>query len=218
MVELMFNKELSDITFDVEALDEWKQLAEELGMTKQLELTKGYNSPIPYPYMNQVMERVYKTLCPNSVPFKEYKNTTIPLEIMQQIAFSVKECHFNEIMIWADDKAPDPLVVGETCEWYNNAKNEKGDRIYFQSEEECKSHPDNNRKAYPTNVKRYIIARWGDELKSFAELKALALERLINSTSISLQREIKEKTEKLNSIKENCAAYLDGQISLYQIN
>jgi hypothetical protein len=27
MVEIMFNKELSDVTFDVEALDEWKKTA-----------------------------------------------------------------------------------------------------------------------------------------------------------------------------------------------
>ena len=31
MVELFFNKELSEVAFEVEALQEWKSIAEELG-------------------------------------------------------------------------------------------------------------------------------------------------------------------------------------------
>ena len=48
------------------------------------------------------------------------------LEVMKQIAFSVKEEHFSTIEIWADDKAPDPLVVGVTCLYYTY--NEDGKR------------------------------------------------------------------------------------------
>ncbi len=71
MVEIMFNKELSDVTFDVEALDEWKKTAKELGMLGQLGLTKEDNSPIPYPFMNDCMTRVYETICPNKTDFKK---------------------------------------------------------------------------------------------------------------------------------------------------
>ena len=48
MVENMFNKELLDVSFDIEALDEWKATAKELGMEGQLGLTKDDNSPIPF--------------------------------------------------------------------------------------------------------------------------------------------------------------------------
>lgn len=217
MVEIMFNKELSDVTFDVEALDEWKKTASELGMKGQLELTTLDNSPIPYPFMNDCMERVYETLCPNKTGFKEYNNTTIPLEILKQISFSIKEKHFKEIQIWADDKEPDPLAIGITSKWYNDARDEKGVYIYFDTKKECKEHPDNNNKAYETQIKKYIIGRWGDELRDFAELKELALARVIDNVGGELERLIAKNTEKLKLIKENSKSYINGNMSKYDL-
>ena len=216
MVELMFNKELSDITFDIDDLQEWKDIAIQLGMEKQISLTKGKDTPIPYPYMNEVMFRVYQTLCPNKIDYKEYKNTTVPLDVMKQIFFCVKENYFQKIEIWADDKEPDPLVVGYLGKYWDNAKDNDGNRLYFNTKEECLAHSD-NKNAYFSEEGKYLIARWGDELRSFAELKGKALQRLIDSTSIELQRELAEKTERLKLIKENCASYLEEHISLYNI-
>jgi len=218
MVEVMFNKELSDIAFDVEKLDEWKATAKELGMEGQLGLSTGDNSPIPYPFMNDNMERVYETLCPNKTPFKDYKNATIPLEVLKQIAFSVKEKHFARIMIWADDKEPDPIVVGITCQWYNNTKDEKGSGMkYFDSREECEAQPENEGKSYETNTKQYVIARWGDELRDFTELKALALARVIDEVGGELAKSIATKTERLKLIKENAKSYINGNMQKYEL-
>lgn len=217
MVEIMFNKELSDVTFDVEALDEWKKTAAELGMKGQLGLTTGDSSPIPYPFMNECMERVYETLCPNKTEFKEYKNTTIPLEVLKQIAFSIKEEHFSKILIWADDKEPDPLVIGYTSKWYNDARDEKGAYIYFDTKQECIDHPDNKGNAYETQIKKYVIARWGDELRDFSELKSLAIARVIDNIGGELERSIATKTEKLKLIKENAKSYINGNMGLYEI-
>jgi hypothetical protein len=36
MVELYFEKELSDIVFEAESLEEWKSLAEELGISDRI--------------------------------------------------------------------------------------------------------------------------------------------------------------------------------------
>jgi hypothetical protein len=219
MTEIFFEKELADISFDVEKLDEWKELAAQLGMDSQLALSKGDKSPIPYPYMNDNMFRVYDTLCPSHKEFRQYNNTTIPLDVMKQIAFSVKENHFHSIQVWADDKEPDPFVIGIICKFFNwDVKDEKGNRIHFDTKEECLNHPDNIKKEVSeTDKKHYLIARWGDELKSFKELKQKALDRLIEKYTSELQREIKEKTTKLNSITENCACYLNGSISLYEV-
>ncbi len=216
MVEIMFNKELSDVTFDVEALDEWKKTAKELGMLGQLGLTKEDNSPIPYPFMNDCMTRVYETICPNKTDFKKYNNTTIPLEILKQISFSIKEKHFCRIEIWADDKEPDPLAVGITSKWYNDAKKD-GNYIYFNTKEECKKHPENNNKAYETDVKKYIIGRWGDELRDFSELKSIALKRIVDNVGGELERIIAKNTEKLKLLKENSKSYINGNISRYEL-
>lgn len=215
MVENMFNKELSDVSFDIEALDEWKEIAKELGMDKQLELTKGDKSPIPYPYMNEVMLRVYNSLCPNHTEFKLYKNTAIPLEVMKQISFSVKEGHFQKIEIWADDKAPDPLVVGITCKFYTYAKEGGRTEDFLSKEELEKNYPGDS--IYETDIKKYLIARWGDELRDFNELKSLSYERLLDDIGGELQKEIKTKSERLKLIKENVKSYLNGNMSLYEV-
>jgi hypothetical protein len=217
MVELMFNKELSDIAFDVEALDEWKATAKELGMEGQLKLSTGDNSPVPYPFMNEGMERVYETLCPNKTEFKAYKNTTIPLEVMKQIAFSVKEKHFDRIEIWADDKAPDPLVVGFNSKWYNNTVDENQRTVYFDSKEECIAQPENEDRAYESETKKYIVARWGDELRDFNELKSLAFDRLVTQVGGELERSIATKSEKLTLLKKNVQSYINGVISKYEL-
>ena len=58
-IEIFFNKELSEVAFHSENLQEWTEIAEELGMSNQLKLKKGTNSPIPYPFMNTSMQRVF---------------------------------------------------------------------------------------------------------------------------------------------------------------
>lgn len=229
MVENYFNQELSDITFEVEALDEWKSIAEELGMENQLSLTKGKESPIPYPFMNEVMMRVYETLCPSKEDYKKYKKTTIPLDVLKQIAMSVRDNHFKKIEVWYDDKDPDPLVVGSTFHYHCSidggnawAKDKREKYINFETEEDCKKWcEDNNEKFYsasPQEKTHYLIARWGDELRPFSELKEIAYQRLIEDVGSELERTIKEKQTKLNLLKENVRCYLNGQIRRYDLN
>ena len=221
MVEIMFNKELSDVAFDIDALDEWKKIAKELGLENQLALTKGDNSPIPYPFMNEIMNRVYDTLCPNHVEFKKYKNTTIPLEVMKQISFSIKELHFQKIEIWANDKEPHPLVIGLICQFYTYDLNGERTKEFNSREEIELAYPKEKRKnnydIYETNQKKYLIARWGDELRDFAELKTLAIKSLTENVGGELDREIKTKTEKFKLLKENINSYFNGNMNLYDV-
>lgn len=221
VVELYLDKELSDITFDVEALDEWKELGEQLGMTKQLELTKGKESPVPFPYMNESMSRIYKMLCPTVVDFKEYNKTPIPLEVLKQISFCVKENHFNSIQIWHDDKAPDPLVVGLTGYWYvydkssySRLKDDKGNEIQFNELEAKKYINENNGFSKSFNeTGKYLVARWGDVKRSFEELKGLAKERFIEKHGAKMKTDIEQLSGKLKNLKENATLYLLGEIS-----
>jgi hypothetical protein len=66
--------------------------------------------------MNEVQKRVYETICPAKVKYKEYGKTTIPLDVLSLIALSEKEGYFDEIQIWYDDKNPDPIAVGSKKE------------------------------------------------------------------------------------------------------
>lgn len=217
MVEVYFNQELEDVVFDVDSQDTWRQLSEELGLTKQLEFVKGKESPLPYPYMNESMIRVYSTLCPMKVNFKEYDKTPIPTQVLEQIALSVRDKYFQDIQIWFDDKSPDPLVVGKTCKYFYNAKTEDGKYIYFDDKEECKKHPANKGQSCETNINHYIVARWGDVLRPLKELKSLAKERIIDKYASELQKEIKEKTEALKVIQENANLYLLAEITENQL-
>lgn len=228
MVELFFNKELSDVAFEVEALDEWKSIAEELGFEAQLSLTKGKESPIPYPFMNEVMNRVYTQLCPAKVEFKTYNKSTIPLEIMKQIAYSVREKHFQKIEIWYDDKTPDPLVVGEHGIYYIYTKSgynrlvEDGKRVEFASEQAAKDYIIDNDLVDTHNytfdkLGSYIIGRWGDELLDFPSLKKRAIEGFIENEAGELKKEIATKTERLKLINENTQSYFNGNMQRHEV-
>lgn len=226
MVELYFNKELSDITFGIDELDEWKRICEETGMTGQLELTKGKSTPIPYPYINEVMERVYSTLCPQKTEYKSFKAVTIPLDVLRQISFSLKESHFQKIEVWADNKKPDPVVVGyhgyyyayET-KAYNKVKNDSGEVIKVYNKQEA---DDIFKSLGYTDIRfeeegKYLIARFGDELKPFDQLKKLATERFIEDIGGELKKEIALRTEKLKCLTENTVSYFNGNMSKYDV-
>lgn len=226
MVELFFNKELSDVAFEVEALQEWKSIAEELGFEAQLTLAKGKESPIPYPFMNEVMKRVYNTLCPMSVEFKKYNKTAIPLEVMKQIAFSVRDKHFQKIYIWYDDKTPDPIVVGEHGIYYIRKKSSYssyGSKEFASQEDaanELASFEADAIKEHEiayTEKDKYIIARWGDELADFATLKQRAINLFVENEAGELKKEIATKTEKLKLINENAASFINGNMAKHEV-
>lgn len=227
MVQIYQNEELNDVLFQVESLDEWQQIAQELKMDKQLKFVDQATSPNPYPYINESMNRIFSTLCPMKVDFTNYDKTPIPLEVMKQIAFSVKENHFNGIEIWYDDKSPDPFVVGKYYEYYaydnsySRLKNSEKEDALFKTENEakefCKLVGFNVRGISKTNANYYLIARWGDEIRPIPELKNLAKNRLLETYGAQLKNEIEEKNQALKKINENTLLYLNGEISESQL-
>lgn len=210
-VELYIDQELSDITFDVEALDEWKELTKELGLDNQLALTKGKESPVPFPYMNESMKRVYTMMCPTKVDIKKYDKTPIPLEVIKQIAFCKKENHFSEIEVWFDDKQPDPLVVGVICEYYGYKDGKSTEN--YKTREEAVLNSDKDSSIYTQKENHYLIARWGDVKRSFNELKEMAKERFIEKHAAQMKSDIETLTGKLKTIEQNATLYLLGEIS-----
>jgi hypothetical protein len=117
-VEIYLEPELSEMVGSPEVTAEWKQLAEELGMEGQLKLIAPKSgeekdkNPSPYIHMNKKAERVFAVLCPEVVNYKKYDKSTIPREVLKEIALAEKEQYFDKICIWYDDASPDPVVVG----------------------------------------------------------------------------------------------------------
>jgi hypothetical protein len=152
-VEIYLEPELEEMVGSVEVTEEWKQLAEELGMEGQLRLIapksegEENKNPSPYIHMNAKAERVFAILCPEVVDYKKYDKSTIPRQVLREIALAEKEQFFDKICIWYDDASPDPLVVGYI---------KMGNYEYV----------------------KHMIARFGDELLPFEELERKSINRL----------------------------------------
>jgi hypothetical protein len=152
-VEIYLEPELEEMVGSVEVTEEWKQLAEELGMEGQLKLItpksegEDNKNPSPYIHMNAKAERVFAILCPEVVDYKKYDKSTIPRQVLREIALAEKEQFFDKICIWYDDASPDPLVVGYI---------KMGNYEYV----------------------KHMIARFGDELLPFEELERKSINRL----------------------------------------
>jgi hypothetical protein len=152
-VEIYLEPELEEMVGSVEVTEEWRQLAEELGMEGQLRLitpkSEGEEdkNPSPYIHMNAKAERVFAILCPEVVDYKKYDKSTIPRQVLREIALAEKEQFFDKICIWYDDASPDPLVVGYI---------KMGNYEYV----------------------KHMIARFGDELLPFEELERKSINRL----------------------------------------
>jgi len=152
-VEIYLEPELEEMVGSVEVTEEWKQLAEELGMEGQLKLIapksgeESDKNPSPYIHMNAKAERVFAILCPEVVDYKKYDKSTVPRQVLREIALAEKEQFFDKICIWYDDASPDPLVVGYI---------KMGNYEYV----------------------KHMIARFGDELLPFEELERKSINRL----------------------------------------
>jgi hypothetical protein len=226
------NAELNNVILDLGDQDEWKELAAQMGLNKQLEFVQQAKSPLPYPYMNQSMQNIFATLCPTKIEFKEYSKTPIPLEVIRELAFCVGENYFNSIQIWYDDKTPDPIAVGKSTRYsasYYKTQEAKdrgswSDRTStpydFTSKEQAKDYVETMGYVfndYNQQTDEYLIARWADELRPMEELKALALDRLKDKYLTEWSKAIKELQSKVNTAAETLNLYLLGEISEWDL-
>jgi hypothetical protein len=226
------NAELNNVILDLGDQDEWKELAAQMGLNKQLEFVQQAKSPLPYPYMNQSMQNIFGTLCPTKIEFKEYSKTPIPLEVIRELAFCVTENYFTTIQIWYDDKAPDPIAVGTSTRYrgsYYKTQEAKdrgswSDKEYtaydFTSREQAKDYVETMGYVFAdtdTQTNQYLIARWADELRPIEELKALALDRLKDKYLTEWSKAIKEIQSKINTASETLNLYLMGEVSEWEL-
>ena len=179
--QLYLLEENQETTFDVDKLDEWKALVDELGLEGQKELlsTDKEGTPIPFQYMNQGMKNMFEVLCPRNVEANEFDAMPIPLKVLGILKLAESEHYFGKIEIWYDDVKPDPVMVGYT--------GKKGDG------------------------KMYLLARWGDVLKTFDELLEVAKKRWLEDKKSRLESRIIEAKKDLENLEHLCHNFFRGK-------
>ena len=202
IVETFIIEETSSLIYDNEQLDKWNNLVKDLGLEGQTKIVKPEKSPIPFMFIKTGMVNVFATLCPRRVEVSKYDITPIPLEILDLVALSKRENYFEKIEIWYDDKNPDPLCVGMTCNYYgykNNSFN-YSDRVERETKQEVKDIIGDN-TVYETDVKLYLLGKWADVKHSFEELKEMATKRYIAENGNNYRKRIKEAQRALDDLE-----------------
>lgn len=218
-VQIYFNEEVKDIVFNSEQQTEWQKLAKELGLNNQLELSDEDKSVVPYQWMNTNLINICSTLCPTQVLVENYDKEPLPLEVMQQLAFVKRENHFEHVEVWYNDKSPDPFLVGTKCGFYTYTEgNWDGRSETFKTRKEAEKVAHKDSSVYTTNDKKYLIARWGDEKKSFKQLGKDASDRLNVEIVAKLKTDIENLKAKLATSSENIALYLAGEKTRHELD
>ena len=142
-----------------EVNEESLRLIEELGLEGQKPVDVG-GGKMRVPYMKMTKEQllVYRALCPESYPPKNYSRSPIPLRVLQVIAHA--QPLFTKLEIWdvEDSTIKDPVLVG-----YDQS-GEYGDKAF------------------------YLLARWGAELDDFFSLRKRAIQALRDRAASDLKK------------------------------
>lgn len=170
--EVYLMEEHEDILTESDSLDEWKEMIEKTGLVGQQHILGESKSPVPFPPMTTEMLGVYGCICPNREKVENYSVSTIPLKVLSLIALSKEQAYFHKIEVWYDVQKPDPIAVG-----------------YIK-----------NQNQFWGDGTAYIIARWGDELESFFELKQKAIKRYRDE----VLSEVKKRISRLTNETEAC--------------
>lgn len=201
-VETFVIEETASLIYDNEQLEKWNNLVKDLGLEGQTKIVKPEKSPIPFMFIKTGMKNVFETLCPRKVEVSKYDVTPIPLEILDLVALSKRESYFKKVEIWYDDKNPDPLCVGMTCNYYGykNGTWNSSDRVERETKQEVKDIIGDN-SVYENDVKYYLLGKWADVKHSFEELKEMATKRYIAEKGNDYRKQIKEAQRGLDDLE-----------------
>lgn len=151
-VKIYREPENTALLLDEEQLIEYNALISELGISG----APATPNKVPSVYipLNTVQKRTLQEICRATVGYKEYKRSTIPVEVLRVIKLAEDHKMFDFIEIWFDEKNLDPMVVGKSYRSESDRKNE-----------------------YSWNMNDSLIARWGEAALEFEALLALGFER-----------------------------------------
>ena len=165
-----------DSSGKVECEQEAIDLIDQLGLDGQCRLVKGEGDDqlrIPYAKVTKEQSRVIKSVCPKETKIYDYEDGLIPLRVLQ-VAAHAKEL-FDIVYVWHPENADekDPYLIGAN----------------------------NNVGRYNT-TEYFLLARWGEELLPWAELKAKAAEKIRQLRHAALQKVIGEAKAELAALED----------------
>lgn len=205
IVETFLTEETIELIYDNEKLEKWNAYVEELGLEGQTKIKKSEKSPVPFMHLKQSYVNICKTLCPAEVDIKSYNITPIPVEILDLVALSVKENYFDKILVWYDDKSPDPFVVGLNHTSYYSHKDDGGLGTSFPTYQQALNHQHENgwfsRKPYGVGQIYYLIGKWADVKRSWEELKEMASKRFMEQRKNEYHKAIRDAKRGLEDLE-----------------
>lgn len=166
---------------------------DELGLEGQKQFIQDCEgSVIPFVLMTKSEYRVWSEFAPTKVPLEEFKAGIIPQQILEILVPTKKNCYFDQIQIWTEavPTAVDPLVVGV-----------KKDGI---------------KDGWRTRDAHFLVARWGQALKSYEDVKEQVRQALLRKRRISLEEFVKKSQAALETNERFVEEYLDGTASSYK--
>lgn len=196
--------------FKVKGLEDLKQSEDRDAIAKNFLGMEG--SVNPYWLMTENLESIFKELCPVTVDFKEYSTNAVPSEILSLLHDAEEKKMFHKIQIWYDDVTPDPILVGikNNFRIQTAAGSFHKDSKDFWNKEECEAYISEKkyRGCIPYNltwnVKKWLIARWGDEIKPIQELAQKAKQRFLSKEKLRLTKEILKHQGELTLLDLTC--------------
>ena len=180
----LIGEQLEDIS-SPEAIE----LIEQLGLDGQKELLSvrevGDGDSVvvrnPYQVMTEEEQRVLQLCFPIETPLRDYSASAIPLRVLQVAAHAQQCPNIKRIVVWhPKDAMTDPVLVG------------------FESESRFKAG------------RVYKLARWGEALLPFEELRAMAQRNLEASLRNSISKGIAELEAFERRLSEAVTAHLSG--------
>ena len=197
-VETFLQEDVKSLIYEPNDLARWHHLVKELKLKGQHDVAQPNKSPIPFLRLNSQFVRVFETLCPAVENVEDFSFSPIPLEILELISLSVREKYFGQINIWYDDTNPDPVAIGRTGQWepmfIKTLK--EGD---FNTQQEILDAGGQHPHFYTTGY--YLIGRWGDVNRSFAELKEMAKARFIKSEQMKRESNLSKVYRKIFDVE-----------------
>lgn len=172
--------EMALMAADSEGID----LIKKLGLSGQDRFVNG-DTATRFPYRKMTKEEglVYGLLCPQKTTVENYSEGIIPLRVLQVISHAGDLEFFDAMNIWHPENADikDPVLVGS-----KKVKTGPGEYSY--------------------NTELYILARWGDMLPSFEELRDLAKKMWCGNTKaklIAIKREVETAIGSIDELKSS---------------
>jgi len=158
-------------------------LREELGLPPVTR--KEAAAPFKFRPITKEEMNVFKILFPKETLIENYKEF-IPEEVLQEVADFKQTCPFRELrfkVMSPKDYDPDPVMV-------------------------CDLRDTNDEYSFAN--KTYLIARWGDALKPFEQLKEIATNMYKKQRAIALKAILRDAQYGLTELEDIEMATLDN--------